>query len=819
MMRVIKFLFFAALTGFFFYVLEFGMKIKSVSLPPIGKLTHPYNGYLYNAAYADKGIDQTILLKGVKDEITIVYDDRLVPHVYARNEEDLFFAQGYITAQHRLWQMDLQVRVAAGRLSEVLGPITAGIDAGNRNKGLAWAAENSVKVFENDPVTKTVVDAYTKGVNAYIESLEYKEYPLEYKILNYKPEKWSSFKSALLLKYMGDMLTGKASDISLSKALLMFGKDYVNLLYPDLQFADSSLSPIIPVGTEYPKPTLTPDTPSTIGLYNTASLIDTEPVKDGIGSNNWAVSGAKTKSGKPILCNDPHLGLNLPSIWFEMQLNAPGYNAYGVTIPGSPGIIIGFNDSISWGVTNGTQDVMDYYKVKFKDSSRKEYLFDGKWMPVTTRIEEIKIKGKPTRVDTTLFTHYGPIIRNYIKSDTVSQGLAIRWSVHDPSNELKTFVLLNKAKNYDQYVDAIKNFESPGQNFVFASVSGDIAIWHQGKYPVRFKQQGKFIMDGSRSEYQWNKFIPQDENPHIKNPQRNFVSSANQHPTDGTYPYYYYGRFEHYRNRRINNVLAQTDSITVQDMMKLQNDNFNIQAEESLPIMLNALDSSSIKPENKKYHSILQKWNYTNDPASVGAIVYEVWFRLFASAVWDEFASVNMLFDYPQSYSLIRILKQYPNHKIFDDQHSNKIETSKDLLMDAFNSCCIELRNWETKNPKKDLAWSNFKGTSVQHLARLAPFSVYNIQIGGNSNIVNAASDRWGPSWRMIVSMEDNIKAYGVYPGGQSGNPASKYYSTGIDKWSKGEYFELNFWKTKDIAISKKMSVQVLNKEKNEIRN
>lgn len=813
MKRVIKFLFFAALTGFFFYVLEKGIKVGSTKLPPLGKLTHPNNGYLYNAAYADKGYDQNLTLEGVKDEITIVYDDRLVPHIYARNQEDLFFAQGYVTAQHRLWQMDLQVRLAAGRLSEVLGTRTATIDAVNRNKGLAWAAEKSVEVFENDPVTKPIVDAYTKGINAYIESLEYKDYPLEYKILDYRPEKWSSFKSALLLKYMGDMLTGKSSDISLTKALLMFGKDYVDLLYPDLQLVDSTLSPIIPVGTPYPTASLLADTPSTIGLYNSVDIQDSMPPKDGIGSNNWAVSGAKTKTGKPILCNDPHLGLNLPSIWFEMQLNAPGYNAYGVTIPGSPGIIIGFNDSISWGVTNGTQDVLDYYKVKFKDASRKEYLFDGKWMPTTMRIEEIKIRDGKTKIDTTIFTHFGPVMKTFLKNDTLTQGIAMRWAVHDPSNELKTFILLNQAANYSQYEQAVQHFQSPGQNFVFASVSGDIAIWHTGKYPVRYKSHGKYIMDGSSSIYQWNKFIPQNETPHVKNPPRNFVSSANQHPTDGTYPYYYYGRFEHYRNRRINNVLTQLDSITVEDMMKLQNDNYNIQAEESLPFMLSALDSSAIKGENKKYYDAVKKWNFNNDVTSLGAVVYENWFRLFSFAVWDEIMSLNIAFDYPQPYSLIRILKQYPNHSVFDDKHSNKVETSKDLLVDAFNSACVEMRNWETKNPGKDLAWANFKNTTISHLAQLPSFSYYNIQIGGNSNIVNAASEKWGPSWRMIVSLEKEIKGYAVYPGGQSGNPASKFYSTGIEKWSKGEYFELNFWKTKDVAVSKKMSVQVLNKK------
>lgn len=813
MKRIIKFLFFTAITAVLIYYLDNGVIIGPTSVPPVGQLTHPTWGFLRNVVEADRDIDKTISIPGVKDEVTVVYDDRLVPHIYARNEEDLFFAQGYITAQHRLWQMDFQVRYAAGRLSEIVGPKTIFIDQINRNKGLAWAAENSVKVFENDPVTKPILDAYTAGVNTYIEQLTYKDYPIEYKLMNYAPEKWSTFKSALLLKYMGDMLTGRSTDILLTNAALIFGKETMNILFPDFQLKDSLLSPIIPTGTVYAPPSLTADTPSTISYYNQMAY-NGEKYIDGIGSNNWAVSGEKTSTGRPILCNDPHLGLNLPSIWFEIQLNAPGYNTYGVTIPGSPAIIIGFNDSISWGVTNGTQDVLDYYKVKFRDFTKKEYLFDGEWKPVTTRLEEIKVKGKKPTLDSVLYTHYGPVIANATtKKDTISQGLAIRWTVHDPSNELKTFILLNKAKNYDEYVNAIKHFESPGQNFVFASASGDIAIWHQGKYPVRFHQQGKFIMDGSKSEFQWNKFIPQGENPHVKNPPRNFVSSANQHPTDSTWPYYYYGRFEHYRNRRINNVLASTDSITVQDMMKLQNDNYNLQAEESLPYMLSNLDAGNIKSENKKYYDAIKSWNFINDPGSLGAAVYEAWFDQFALAVWDEFQQLGISAETPQDYTLIHIMKQMPSHKIFDNTFSKQIETAKEILNSSFNSTCVELRNWETKSKNRDLNWGNYKSTSVQHIARLAPFGVYNIQIGGNSNIVNAASARWGPSWRMIVSMEDGIKAYGVYPGGQSGNPASKYYSTGIEKWTNGEYYELNFWKTKDEAMSKKISVQILNKK------
>lgn len=816
MWRIIKFIFFGALTFGLFYICEFGtptivvggLSIKG--LPALGKFWHPQQGYLQNAVNADE-IKEQISLPGVKDEVTIVYDDRLVPHIYARNDYDLFYTQGFVTAQHRLWQMDFQVRVAAGRLSEVVGQATLFMDFKNRNKGLSWAAEKSVAFFEKDPETKMVLDAYTAGINDYIAQLDKKNYPIEFKLLNYEPEPWSNFKSALLLKYMADMLTGESSDLELSNALAVFGEENMELFYPDYNAKDSLLTaPIVPVGTAFPTPTFAVDTVDNIGIYNKRIHEPSEQIEEAKGSNNWAVNGNKTATGKPMLCNDPHLMLNLPSIWFEIQLNSPNYNTYGVSIPGAPAIIIGFNDSVSWGVTNGTQDVIDLYKMKFKDNRKEEYLFDGEWKKTTPRVEEIKIKYGETIYDTIMYTHFGPVLKHNF--DTIANNLAMRWTAYEPANELKTFILMNKAKNYSDYNEAIKHYECPGQNFIFASHSGDIAIWQQGKFPARFNKQGKYIMDGTQSIYQWKGFIPQQENPHSVNPERNFVSSANQFPTDGTYPYYYTGRFEYFRNRRINDVLSKSDSIDFNYMMKLQNDNFNLQASESLPFMLLGLDETKITAENKPYFEIIKNWNFFNEKEAAGAAIYESWWKEFNHLIFDEFTLDNKEFEYPQAYPVIQIMKKFPNHPIFDNKYSDEIENVKDLLLSSFNTACVNIRNNEIKYEEK-VTWANFKRTSVQHLARINSFGVFNIPIGGNRGIVNACSDRWGPSWRMIVSLEKEIKAMGVYPGGQSGNPASKFYKNGIDKWSNGEYYSLNFWKSKDEALSKKMVSQTITKK------
>lgn len=784
MRRFLWFILLAGLSAGVFHVLQFGIG----SIPPAGKLLNPYSGFWSNAESSKLKIKDKLSIPGLFEEVTVVYDDRMVPHIFANNEHDLYFAQGYITASHRLWQMEFQTHFAAGRVSEIVGEKTLNLDRMQRRKGLMYAAELTVEAFESDTLANQILQSYSDGVNAFISSLTYKTLPLEYKLLNYQPEPWSKLKSALLLKYMADMLTGKSNDIELSNAVALLGEEITELIYPD--FPDTLNDPIVPVGATYRQSSARLDTPQTVGIHQRFNVTP-EKTSDNIGSNNWAVAGAKTKSGAPILCNDPHLQLNLPSIWYEIQLAMPSHNVYGVSLPGSPAVIIGFNNYIAWGVTNGTQDVKDWYKVVFKDQTRNEYLFDGEWKPVTKRVEEIRIKGKKPFADTVLFTHYGPITyEEGLSDDTSAYHLASAWVGLEPSNELMSFYHLNSARNYDEYVNAIKTFQCPGQNFVFASGSGDIAIWQQGKFPLKWPKQGKYVMDGSSSVYQWQQYIPQSENPHVLNPSRNFVSSANQHPTDSAYPFYYNGFFEHYRNRRINERLTLMTNITIEDMMGLQNDNFNQQASECLPLMLRLLSSQH---HQSAYINTLSQWNYVNDANSEAAAVFETWYYCLDTLIWDELYVEGKMTETPLEFTTIRIMHKYPTHAVFDiKQTTDKKETLNDLINQSFEKAMQLLDAWKQKN-NKPLTWYAYKSTSVQHLARIMPFSITEIEIGGNKRIVNACDSRWGPSWRMIVSMENPIRAYGVYPGGQSGNPGSHYYTTGIEKWSKGEYFELHF--------------------------
>ncbi|MCB0838172.1 MAG: penicillin acylase family protein [Bacteroidetes bacterium] len=764
-----------------------------------GNFFNPFSGFWQNAEPVNEGANQELDLPGLEGEASVVFDDRRVPHIFAENQKDLAYVQGYVTAQDRLWQMEFQIYAASGRLTELIGAGAENrvldMDRTARRKGITFAAERAVEEFKKYPEVKDFVEAYIEGVNDYIRQLKPKDYPIEYKILNYQPEEWTAQKSALLMKYMANTLATRAKDIEHTNALILFGQKTFDILYPEYSYAED---PIVPADTRYnyrlanPRPLVPLD-------YHPDSLMLSPALMDkpdrNIGSNNWAISGAKSTTGKPILANDPHLGLNLPSIWYEIQLTAPGYKAYGVSLPGGPGVVIGFNDSIAWGETNAGQDVMDFYKTRFRDDRKQEYFYDGQWYPVNERIEEYKLKGGGSVFDTVLYTNVGPVMYDESFGDQPFP-LAVRWMAHEPSCEMVTFYKLNKAKNYQDYLEALTYFKSPAQNFVFASNAGDIAIWQQGSFVNKWEGQGKFVLDGTKRDQFWGEFIPQDQNPHSYNPARGFVSSANQHPAPESYPYYYLGGFEDYRNRRLNQLLAAKEKLSVDDMKRIQLDNFSVKAQDLLAIILPELDTTVFTQPEWKAYRMLENWDYMYDKDEPAATLFEKWWVELYRAIWvDEFAEIEVPMDYPSSSTTIGILRDSIEFTFYRDKNDTTKKDRKSLVNITFDKVTGQLYNeYESES---EWEWSKIKQTNILHLTRvLSPFSRLNIPTDGNNNILNATSERHGPSWRMVVALGDEIEAYGVYPGGQSGNPGSKYYDSFIDDWSNGQYYKL--WYMRD---------------------
>ena len=799
---------------FLFIALSFTIlfNLKIGDIPPLGKFLNPFTGFWQNAESASLRKQSSFNKPELNGVVDILLDEQGVPHIFAQNDHDLYFAQGYITAKDRLWQMDFQTRYASGRLSEVVGKKAIELDRYQRRMGMVFGAEAMLKESMTDPKSRLIMEAYSQGINAYIQELSPKNYPIEFKILNYAPEPWTPLNSALLLKLMSATLARGTNELAMSNILKGYGQELVNDLFPNYPFQED---PIIPEGTiwdfgknndhvailnspvianakKYKNSAESSEWPFTNNL-----LTSNKP--ENIGSNNWAISGSRTRTGFPILANDPHLDLTLPSIWYQIQLHAPGINVYGVSIPGAPNVIIGFNKDIAWGVTNVGSDVLDWYKIQFKDNTHQEYLSSGKWRKTKIRIEKIKIRGEKTIIDTVYYTHHGPV--SYLKNtkpdqfkmtDNIPEDHALKWVAHLPSNELRAFHDLNKAKNYNDYRQALQYFSAPAQNFAFADRQGDISITSNGLFPLREKRQGKFLLDGNDPTDEWHNRIPYVENPTVKNPERGYVSSANQWPVDQTYPYYLGWEFAPYeRAHRINTLLDTMHNASFESFKELQTDDYSVFAENIIDTLINIVDKEKKLNELEfKSLSLLKEWNNRYDITSKAASIFETWSTELYNLIWqDKFKTEKAIMRFPSRDRTIHLLLYEPDSRWFSTATEKR--TRNQVVITAFKAAINQLK--DTYGQQENWEWSNVKKTHVPHLAAIEGFGSRFLKVGGSKHTINANSEKNGPSWRMVVLLGDHPKAYGVIPGGQSGNPGSRFYDNQISTWEKGDLNDLLF--------------------------
>lgn len=808
-MKYFLFLFSLTLNTALIYVLG----TRDILPLPLGSFLSVQEGIWQNAEPTDVSFDFNMKTEKVQAKTDVYIDERLVPHIVAENEQDAFFVQGYLHAKFRLWQMEFQTHAAAGRISEIVGDKAINYDRTQRRLGMVFAAENALGEMEKDPNTKQALDAYTDGINHFIKQLSSSELPIEYKLLGYQPEQWTNLKSALFIKQMTYTLAGYDRDLEFTNALKVLGEENFRILYSDLP---DSLYPVIPKGTAYASPEIAlaaPESADSLYFKRKDTIHFTEELKPdpSNGSNNWAVSGSKTQSGKPILCNDPHLNLTLPSIWYEIQIQTPEYNSYGVSFPGIPGVVIGFNDSIAFGFTNSGRDVKDYYEILFKNNKKEEYFFNNEWKKTNQRIEEIKVKNAPVFKDTVAYTVFGPVIydKSFKTELTEEKAYALRWVAHDSSNVLKMWLLLNRAKNYDDYLHAIQFFNAPGQNMIFASKAGDIALWQQATFPRRWKDQGLFVMPGTDSSYMWKGYIPFLENPNTYNPISGFVSSANQRVADSTYPYFIPGSYEVYRPITINRKLTEMFNITTDDMKSLQNNNYNVFAEQARPILLEHVNRSILSDLENKYLSLVEEWDLNNDPAEKGVVCFNAWWDSLNNNIFnDDLIRDKIPVIKPEKFVLLEGLKKDSAFKFIDDINTPVKEDLVIQVTSALKKAAVKLSELEKENK---LEWSLFKNTTVYHLLKTnaLPFARGGLVTGGGHGIINATQHDHGPSWKMVVELTTPTNAYGVYPGGQSGNPGSYYYDNFIDTWTRGEYYKIWFMtkeETNDSRIKWKMS-------------
>ena len=771
------------------------LNTKIGSIPPLGKFFDPDAGFWANAETHIPESEE-LNIEGLLDNVSIVFDERRVPHIFAQNEHDLFFSQGYVTAQQRLFQMEIQTYDAAGRLSELIGenPAVQERDRTTRRWGMPWAAERKINAYQQDSTIWAILNAYADGANAYISTLEPDEYPVEYKIMDIAPEEWSPLKSVHLEMNMYRTLSGGSSDDRTSNTIAYFGEEYVEKFFGT---NPQQMEPIIPPSRTWDFEPEVPPSPDSLFVPKTGKRIQYFDPKAGVGSNNWVVHGSKTKNGHPILVGDPHLSLSLPSIWMEIQLNAPTINAYGVSFQGLPGYLIGFNEHIAYTETNVALDVMDWYEIEFKDERLNEYWHDGQWKPTTKRIEQVQVRDAEAIVDTIVYTHHGPVSVTNPDSEAPVYH-AMRWIAHEADIGIRTFYELSKAKDYDEFVDALRPFGAGAQAFAFASTEGDIAIWVNGKLPKKWKYQGRTVSDGTDPAYDWQGWIPHEEKPFVKNPEQGFVSSANQEPAHDTYPYYLADKFAPYeRGRRINDLLREKDDITPQDMMDMQMDNYSLHAESIMPNLLEWLIVDSLDFEETEFSTQMYVWNYEmNADLQQPGFFYYWWREITWSIFGDEYGATGERLRLPGRDRTVEVLKAEPDFFLIDDIETEKKETIQEIVTAAYKAAYNTMATYNG-NVGASWNWGRVMNNDIDHVGQIPGFGANDVYSGGSFEAINATRFGYGPSWRMVVELGPEVRGWGVYPGGISGNPGSPNYDEFIENWRTGKHFELNFYREK----------------------
>ena len=792
-----------ALSGLILIFVILALGKRHGTIPAMGVFLEPYNGIW---ALGDSPFERgrtgpsTLKLVGLSGKVEIQVDQDQIKHIFAENDDDLYFAQGYLIASERLWQMEFFVRLASGRLSEVLGEKALPIDKYFIKMGIPAAARESADLMLADSLTGPAIKAYAKGVNAFIQTLTPASLPFEYKLLSYKPEEWTPRNAALLLKFMAYSLSGFSHDLPLTRSRSRLSEtDFAELFPLELPVPE----PIIPKGTHWSFASRALAPPK---VEFQADLKKLEPVptpNPANGSNNWAVMGKKSTTGLPILSNDIHLDLMLPALWYEIQLVSPTQNVYGIALPGAPGVVLGFNRKLAWAVTNGGSDVLDWFELRYRDEKRNEYLFDRGWRPVISHEVEIKVRDSKTVHLSLRQTHMGPIV--YDESETplnpqVPHGLAMHWAALEPSNELKTFLQLNHASTTKECRKDNDTFQTPDQNFLCADNSGDVGMWHMGRYPIKWRGQGRLISNGASSAWEWKGWIPRDEVPSIRNPARGFVSSANQTPTDENYPHYLGWPFESpYRGMRINELLRSKDKFSPEDFVKMQGDTLSIPARTILPTLLKALKGSDdaktvekrVGVKGARALELLSTWDYRFTEHSTGATIFYTWYKQIENRMWKVYFPNSRDYMYPPIEKTLQLITREPDSKWFDDPTTPDRENFAQLAALAMKDT-ISVLTKETGSSNPDgWEWRWSRNTRLAHVGKIPGLGDTEIEAPGMEQTIFANQGAHGPVWKMVVALGPTPRAWGIFPGGESGDPRSPYYDNFLKAWSQNQLKEL----------------------------
>ena len=736
-------------------------------------------------------IEGELAIDGLQKPVQVLRDRWYVPHIYAQSTSDAVIAMGYVHAQERLWQMDFNRRVVAGRLAEILGEPALFPDRVMRTLGFTRVVEQEDKLV-GDAMGR-LADAYCSGVNAWIaQATRWRKLPVEFSLLSYQPEPWQRTDTLGFAKLMSWMLAGNwEAEFMRSQVIKRLGPEITAELELDVAGTWAAILDTAP--------------PS---LGASRAFSGPGPA-GGVGSNNWVLHGARTTTGKPLLANDMHLVLSAPAIWFENHVVGGELDVSGISLPGTFPLITGHNRTLAWGFTDGMNDVQDLYEEHLRRApdGRVEYEFKGEWLPAEVRQEEIRVKGKPNHVEEVVVTRHGPIINLLVEKDFPdTPPLAMLWTALEPETTFQALYDMNVAHDCAAFHQALSRFSGPGQNTVYADTQGNIGFTLTGRTPVRARGDGSVPVPGWTGEYEWIGTIPFEEMPHLDNPAKGYVVTANNpHARNNDDPLITRDYYEADRATRIVELIEQKDKIDIPAIQKMQYDQTTPSA-RALASHLGRL--TGVDDDLKPWVGEFSAWDGHLSPDSPTASVYEATarkaIRLMVRAKLGDFGKhlqgqgvASELWSFHTWEWFIHLLDT-PDSPWFN---LGQGEQRDDLLKLALRQAVDELTRLKGKDPKQ-WAWGQIHRLTFRHIlgAKKPLDRVFNLgsfPIGGDPNAIWAASAHLyeleassmvGPTFRFIADLGDLNHCWGMLAPGQSGHPASPHYRDGIQAWFNGEY-------------------------------
>lgn len=761
------------------------------SLPPLGQMLSPFSG-LWSYTPASSVLQKSHHLnRHLNSAVTFQQDRQGVFHIFAENDEDLYLAQGFLVASQRLFQMNFIARVAEGRLSEWVGPRAVSTDIFFQQMDLARAAAKSADKMMDEPFTAMALEAYSRGVNAYIESLHRGQVPIEYKLLGAKPDAWSPYRVALLQKMMTYLLTGGSRDPQLTrsvqKAAELSGLEKLFPLWekeaaPSITAEDfhvrGARAPSVPLSLDHM------DSPFTAGA---AAVPLPHP---GNGSNNWAVSGAKSRSGFPLLAGDTHLTYQLPAQWVALHLKSPTQDVIGFSLPGSPGVIIGTNRHLAWTVTNGGADVLDWHHITWADSpestglssgkGRQFYLVGKNRRKAQGERRTLKVRGGLNRSVSVTWTHLGPVVD--FKTDQESYSLAAHWIGHEATKEVTSFLKLNRAQSVEECFDTLeKDYTAPQQNFLCADRS-NIGLYVAGKVPLRPPGAGRLIL-AATEEPSWTEFVPSAHIPRALNPERGYLLSANQQIYNESYPYYFQWLYRpSHRARRITELLGTGESFSPEDFIAFQKDAYLVPAQKTLPELLRIIEEQKdqLSSEERAYLSELKEWDYQAHHWLTHPTFFHQWWDEIQALLWSELWPDPDLYLWPRMDTTFEWIQKGEVHLAGKEGNEGWTRSTHPVVLEAFKKAY-------TSSAQK--SWGESNLATFPHLLRLPLWERSRVDSGAEES-VHAQSGHHGATLRMVVSLTYPPRIWGHHPGGPSGDPLSPDYEAWMDEWASGDLME-----------------------------